>query len=90
MPWPGLLAEYLKDSTDAAWPTPAKRKQMHMLFGLIGHAVDPNYIDLSDHDDIVRDIRQLYRDAGPAPPASATSTAGRRSAPAVERSRQVS
>ncbi|MGA5565315.1 hypothetical protein ACPCUV_29680 [Streptomyces platensis] len=39
-----------------------------MLFGLIGHAVDPNYIDLSDHDDIIRDIRQLYRDAGPAAP----------------------
>ncbi len=68
MPWPGLLAEYLKDGTDAAWPAPAKRKQVHMLFGLIGHAVDPNYIDLSDHDDIVRDVRQLYREAGPAAP----------------------
>lgn len=68
MPWPGLLAECVKDSTDAAWPAAAKRKQMHMLFGLIGHAVDPNYIDLSDHGDIVRDIRQLYRDAGPAAP----------------------
>ncbi|MER0481040.1 hypothetical protein ABR737_22355 [Streptomyces sp. Edi2] len=39
MPWPGLLAEYLKDSTDTVWPVGAKRKQMHMLFGLIGHAV---------------------------------------------------
>ncbi|WP_405409044.1 hypothetical protein [Streptomyces decoyicus] len=38
---------------------------MHMLFGLIGHAVDPGY---ADYDDIVRDIRQLYRDAGPAAP----------------------
>lgn len=68
MPWPGLLAECLRDRTDAASPTPAEQKRMHMLFGLIGHAVDPSYIDLSDHDDIVRDIRQLYRDAGPAAP----------------------
>ncbi|MFC5252222.1 hypothetical protein STRNI_001881 [Streptomyces nigrescens] len=68
MPSPGLLAECLPDSTDATSPTPAEQKRMHMLFGLIGHAVDPGYIDLSDHDGIVRDIRQLYRDAGPAAP----------------------
>lgn len=68
MPWPGQLAEYLKDRTGAAWSTPARRNQMHMLFGLIGHAVDPNYIDLSDHDDIVRDVRQLYRDSKPRRP----------------------
>ncbi|MGA4953773.1 hypothetical protein [Streptomyces lydicamycinicus] len=70
MTWPGLVAEYLKDcvDADAVWPVGTKRKPMHMLFGLIGHAVDPNYADLSDHDDIVRDIRQLYRDAGPAAP----------------------
>ncbi|MGP8298333.1 hypothetical protein ACTPOK_10360 [Streptomyces inhibens] len=60
MTWPGLLAECLKDSTDAASPTPAEQKQIHMLFGLIGHAVDPDYIG--------RDIRQLYRDAGPVAP----------------------
>ncbi|MEJ8653605.1 hypothetical protein WKI65_37575 [Streptomyces sp. MS1.AVA.3] len=66
MPWPSLLAESLPDSTDAT--SPAGQKRMHMLFGLIGHAVDPGYINLSDHDDIVRDIRQLYRDAGPAAP----------------------
>ncbi|MFG2833239.1 hypothetical protein ACGFWI_38405 [Streptomyces sp. NPDC048434] len=84
MPWPGLLAECLKDSTDAA-----EKKQMHMLFGLIRHAVDPNYIDLSDHDDIVGDVRQLYRDAGPPSLASAMSSgrAGRRSAPAAEQRR---
>ncbi|MCZ1012170.1 hypothetical protein [Streptomyces lydicus] len=68
MPWPGRIAECLAGSTDATSPTPAGQKRMHMLFGLIGHAVDPGYIDLSDHDDIVRGIRQLYRDAGPAAP----------------------
>ncbi|MFD3422613.1 hypothetical protein [Streptomyces decoyicus] len=68
MPWPGRIAECLAGSTDESSPTPAGQKRMHMLFGLIGHAVDPGYIDLSDHDDIVRSIRQLYRDAGPAAP----------------------
>ncbi|WP_432003944.1 hypothetical protein [Streptomyces sioyaensis] len=67
-PWPALLAQGLKDSTAMASPTTVKQRQVHMLFGLIGHAVDRDYIDLSDYEDIVRDIRQLYRDAGPAAP----------------------
>ncbi|WP_051799132.1 hypothetical protein [Streptomyces sp. NRRL S-337] len=66
MPWPGLLAECLAAASTIA-PRPGQNRT-HMLFGLIGHAVDPDYIDLSDHDGIVRDIRQLYRDAGPAAP----------------------
>ncbi|MGX1762206.1 hypothetical protein ACWIG5_35785 [Streptomyces lydicus] len=68
MPWPSLLAQGLKATTTMASPTTAKQRQVHMLFGLIRHTVDPNYVDLSDHDDIVRDIRQLYRNAGPAAP----------------------
>ncbi|MEW1753476.1 MULTISPECIES: hypothetical protein [Streptomyces] len=68
VPWPGLLVELLESSTAAPSVTHGEQKRTHMLFGLIGHAVDPSCINLSDHDDIVRDIRQLYRDAGSAAP----------------------
>ncbi|MFB6790253.1 hypothetical protein ACFCWT_26730 [Streptomyces olivaceus] len=38
---------------------------VHDLFGLIGHALD---IELQDHADLVQDVRELYREAGPASP----------------------
>ncbi|MFI0155946.1 hypothetical protein [Streptomyces lydicus] len=77
MPWPGLLAECLEAGINAASPASGEQKRTHLLFGLIGHAVDPGYLDLSDHDDLICDIRQLYRNAGPtAPRAGYESAAG--------------
>ncbi|MFE1776013.1 hypothetical protein [Streptomyces sp. NPDC059008] len=80
MPWPDLLTKCLAASEDQR----ARRTQLtageqlgltHKLFGLIGYACHPDYVDLSDHDDLVRDIRQLYRGAGAAAPRIRTEYA---------------
>ncbi|MFC0842152.1 hypothetical protein ACFH04_07930 [Streptomyces noboritoensis] len=40
----------------------------HTLFGMIGYALLPDHIDLSDHPELVADIRHTYEQAGPAAP----------------------
>ncbi|MGG7568845.1 hypothetical protein [Streptomyces sirii] len=85
MPWPDLLTKCLAVSEDQRTRrtlqlTAGEQLGLtHKLFGLIGYACHPDYVDLSDHDDLVRDIRQLYRDAGAAAPVSAPSTPRTRS-----------
>ncbi|PJN36648.1 hypothetical protein CG747_32485 [Streptomyces sp. CB02959] len=71
MPWPKLLLENLAVHDKAA-ETELTAVQhtdvIHALFGLIGNACRPNSISLPDYEDLVHDIRRLYRSAGDAAP----------------------
>ncbi|MGP4085573.1 hypothetical protein ACTWQJ_13360 [Streptomyces sp. KR55] len=45
--------------------TPVKYARLvHQMFSLIGHAIDSDNVDLSDHHELINAIRQLYAEAG--------------------------